>query len=114
MLAAQWPHQLVLGPVSTSPPWPVGHDLGGEDALRDEWWGFRLTVATACLGLPAVSVPVGFDTHGLPVGVQLIGPRWAEARCSRPRSDREVDLMRRERPAIFSGLPIPRFNTGLA
>jgi Asp-tRNA(Asn)/Glu-tRNA(Gln) amidotransferase A subunit family amidase len=46
--------------------------------LRDEWWGFRLTVATACLGLPAVSVPVGFDMHGLPVGVQLIGPRWAE------------------------------------
>jgi amidase len=77
-LAAQWPHQLVLGPVSTSPPWPVGHDLGGPDALREEWWGFRLTVATACLGLPAVSVPVGFDARGLPVGVQLIGPRWAE------------------------------------
>ncbi len=77
-LAAQWPHQLVLGPVSTAAPWPVGHDLGGADALRDEWWGFRLTVATACLGLPAVSVPVGFDTHGLPVGVQLIGPRWTE------------------------------------
>ena len=77
-LAAQWPQQLLLGPVSTSPPWPVGHDLGGEDALRDEWWGFRLTVATACLGLPAVSVPVGFDTQGLPVGVQLIGPQWAE------------------------------------
>ncbi len=77
-LAAQWPHQLVLGPVSTAAPWPVGHDLGGADALRDEWWGFRLTVATACLGLPAVSVPVGLDTHGLPVGVQLIGPRWTE------------------------------------
>ena len=28
-LAAQWPHQLVLGPVSTAAPWPVGHDLGG-------------------------------------------------------------------------------------
>jgi amidase len=78
VLAAQWPHQLVLGPVSTSPPWPVGHDLGGPDALRDEWWGFRLTVATACLGLPAVSIPVGVDERGLPVGVQLIGPRWAE------------------------------------
>jgi amidase len=71
-------HALILGPVSTSAPWPVGHDLGGPEALRDEWWGFRLTVATACLGLPAVSVPVGFDARVLPVGVQVIGPRWSE------------------------------------
>jgi amidase len=69
---------LILGPVSTHAPWPVGHDLGGPDALRDEWWGFRLTVATACLGLPVVSVPVGSDERGLPVGVQLIAPRWQE------------------------------------
>jgi amidase len=83
VLAAAWSefldrHPMILAPVSTSDPWPVGHDLGGPDALRDEWWGFRLTVATACLGLPAVAVPVGLDTLGLPVGVQLIGPRWAE------------------------------------
>jgi len=83
VLAAAWSefldrHLMILAPVSTSDPWPVGHDLGGADALRDEWWGFRLTVATACLGLPAVAVPVGLDTRGLPAGVQLIGPRWAE------------------------------------
>ena len=71
-------HPLILGPVSTRAPWPVGHDLGGEDALREEWWGFRLTVATACLGLPAVSVPAGFSEGGLPVGVQLVAARWRE------------------------------------
>jgi amidase len=70
-LARGWDFPLVLGPVSTAPPWPVGHDQGGPDALRDEWWGFRLTVATACLGLPALS---------LPDGVQLVARWWDEAR----------------------------------
>jgi amidase len=69
VLTAKWPRGLVLGPVSTCAPWPVGHDQGGPDALREEWWGFRLTVATACLALPVVS---------LPSGVQIAGPRWSE------------------------------------
>jgi amidase len=84
VLAAEWGalldrDRLILGPVSTCAPWPVGHDLGGAEALRDQWWGFRLTVATSCLGLPAVSVPAGLDGRGLPVGVQVVAPRWREA-----------------------------------
>jgi amidase len=70
-LAQEWTHPLVLGPVSTAEPWPAGHDQGGPDALREEWWGFRLTVATACLGLPALSFPDG---------VQLVARWWDEAR----------------------------------
>ena len=30
-------------------------------------------------GLPAASAPVGFDAHGLPVGLQLVGDAWDEA-----------------------------------
>ena len=37
--------------------------------MHDEWWGFRLTVATSALGLPALS---------LPNGAQLIAARWNE------------------------------------
>lgn len=29
-------------------------------------------------GLPAISVPCGFDKKGLPVGLQIVGPPWAE------------------------------------
>jgi amidase len=82
--AAEWSalfarHPVILGPVSTRAPWPVGHDLGGADAVRDQWWGFRLTVATSALGLPAISLPAGLDAHGRPLGVQLIAARWNEA-----------------------------------
>lgn len=31
------------------------------------------------LGLPAVSVPMGFDSAGMPTGLQLVGPPFAEA-----------------------------------
>ena len=31
-------------------------------------------------GLPAISVPCGFTAAGLPVGLQISGPHWQEAR----------------------------------
>jgi aspartyl-tRNA(Asn)/glutamyl-tRNA(Gln) amidotransferase subunit A len=31
-------------------------------------------------GLPAVSIPCGFTETGLPIGLQIIGPHWGEAR----------------------------------
>jgi aspartyl-tRNA(Asn)/glutamyl-tRNA(Gln) amidotransferase subunit A len=30
-------------------------------------------------GLPAISVPCGFTTGGLPIGLQIVGPHWGEA-----------------------------------
>jgi aspartyl-tRNA(Asn)/glutamyl-tRNA(Gln) amidotransferase subunit A len=35
--------------------------------------------ANVC-GLPAVSVPCGFTRSGLPIGMQIIGPPWAEVK----------------------------------
>jgi aspartyl-tRNA(Asn)/glutamyl-tRNA(Gln) amidotransferase subunit A len=31
-------------------------------------------------GLPAISIPCGFTTAGLPIGLQIIGPHWGEDR----------------------------------
>jgi aspartyl-tRNA(Asn)/glutamyl-tRNA(Gln) amidotransferase subunit A len=38
-----------------------------------------LTVAANHAGIPGLSIPAGFDSGGLPIGVQLLGPDFAEA-----------------------------------
>ncbi|MFL6100843.1 MAG: amidase [Actinomycetales bacterium] len=44
----------------------------------DAWCALALPANLG--GLPAVSVPIGPGRDGLPVGLQLIGPRWSDAR----------------------------------
>ncbi|XP_010527064.1 PREDICTED: fatty acid amide hydrolase-like [Tarenaya hassleriana] len=39
----------------------------------------RYQIAGNFLGLPAVTVPVGHDRDGLPIGIQFIGKPWSEA-----------------------------------
>ncbi|GAB4855735.1 hypothetical protein Ancab_024378 [Ancistrocladus abbreviatus] len=39
----------------------------------------RFQIAGNFLGLPAVTVPVGYDKAGLPIGLQFIGKPWSEA-----------------------------------
>ena len=36
--------------------------------------------AMSVFGIPAVSIPCGFTPNGLPVGLQIAGPKWAEGR----------------------------------
>ncbi|OVA03745.1 Amidase [Macleaya cordata] len=38
----------------------------------------RYQIAGNFLGLPAVTVPVGYDKHGMPIGLQFIGRPWSE------------------------------------
>ena len=40
----------------------------------------RNTLPFNVLGIPTISVPCGFTRAGLPIGVQITGPRLGEAR----------------------------------
>jgi aspartyl-tRNA(Asn)/glutamyl-tRNA(Gln) amidotransferase subunit A len=39
-----------------------------------------LTIPANLAGIPAISVPCGFDSNGLPIGLQLMAPVLEEAR----------------------------------
>ena len=73
-------YPLVVGPVSTEPPFTVGFDVQSAERTREILRAQRLLVAINLLGLPAASVPTGL-WGGLPLGVQVIGARYREDLC---------------------------------
>lgn len=62
----------------------------------------RFIVAPNFLGFPAITVPVGFDKEGLPIGLQLIGRPWSEATLLRLASVIEkLCASKSKKPAVF-------------
>jgi len=57
-----------------------------ESVLAASW---RLTYPFNLVGLPAISVPCGFNSQGLPIGLQLIGRPFEEATVLRLASSYE-------------------------
>ncbi|HYD62653.1 MAG TPA: amidase [Noviherbaspirillum sp.] len=50
-----------------------------QESVRTTTSFLRSNRCFSYLGLPALSVPVGFSAHGLPVGLQIIGKPWKDA-----------------------------------
>jgi len=73
-------YPLVLGPMATMQPFPVGADVAGTESLGAIIRALRLVFMPNLMGLPAAAVPVGV-TNGLPQSVQIIGSRYREDLC---------------------------------
>jgi amidase len=71
---------IVVGPVYTVPPWPVGWDVESQASNASFIEALRLVVTINFLGLPAVAMPVGI-ANGLPQSIQVIGPAFREDAC---------------------------------
>nr|WP_232837229.1 amidase family protein [Lentzea terrae] len=74
---------LLLTPTTPGPP--HGHDGPGDRINTSLTWAFNLS------GHPAISIPAGFDSEGLPVGLQAVA-----------RHGREADLIAAARAVLAS------------
>jgi aspartyl-tRNA(Asn)/glutamyl-tRNA(Gln) amidotransferase subunit A len=101
---SQGEHRLdaLLTPTTPTTAFPMG-DIYGDSVLMQ--YADQLTVPANHAGVPGISLPAGFAEDGLPIGVQLLGPDFSEARLLQIgrafelASEREE--WRKQRPAIL-------------
>ncbi len=67
---------VLLTPTAPTPAFKMG-DFYGDSTLMQ--YSDQLTVSANHAGVPALSIPGGLSAEGLPMGLQLIGPDFAEA-----------------------------------
>ena len=68
---------VIAGPVAPQVAWKLGENAN--DPVAD-YLADIFTLPASLAGLPGMSVPAGFGAHGMPVGLQLIGNYFQEAR----------------------------------
>jgi len=68
---------VIMGPTSPTTAFRLGEKMGDpvQMYLNDIY-----TIPANLAGLPGMSIPCGFDDQGLPVGLQIIGDYFSEAR----------------------------------
>ncbi len=69
-------YDMLLGPVAPTTALKMGESLS--DPLK-MYLGDIYTVMINIAGMPSFSLPCGFDTDGMPIGMQLIGKPFDEA-----------------------------------
>ena len=66
---------LILTPTTPGTAFPLGDKISDPISM---YLNDIFTVPASLAGLPAISVPCGLHSNGLPLGLQLIGRRWDE------------------------------------
>jgi aspartyl-tRNA(Asn)/glutamyl-tRNA(Gln) amidotransferase subunit A len=96
-------YDLLLTPTMPIPALPAGHDLN--DPARERHWidwspfsyPFNMTRQ------PAASIPCGLTNGGLPIGLQIIGPLYADDRVLRAARAFETTQPERRAPPLAPG-----------
>ena len=87
----------VLSPTSPTPAFRIGEKVSDPLAM---YLNDVFTLPCNLAGLPGLSVPCGFTKASLPIGLQILGRPWDEARVLRigRAFEREHDFHRRTPP----------------
>ena len=82
-------YDLIIGPTTTTFAYNFGE--GQNDAVKS-FFDDLLTIPVNMAGLPGMSLPIGFGRSGMPIGMQIIGPKFDEATIYKLASFVEKEL----------------------
>jgi len=74
-------YDLIASPVSRFPAFrneQFPGSITGGSSYPEQYWNGAFTMHGNAIGHPAASVPVGFSSDGLPIGLQIIGRKYDE------------------------------------
>lgn len=93
---------VIAGPVAPTVAWKLGEKSSDPVA---NYLADIFTLPASLAGLPGMSVPAGFGEGGMPVGLQLIGNYFSEAKLLNMahRLQQATDFHSRQAPAFMEG-----------
>ncbi|MGH7128135.1 MAG: amidase family protein, partial [Planctomycetaceae bacterium] len=91
---------IIAGPVTPAPAFRLGELIDDPLAM---YLSDIYTISANLAGIPGVSVPCGFSSGGLPIGLQLLAPPFEEERLLRAARmyERETDWHTRRRSVLI-------------
>jgi aspartyl-tRNA(Asn)/glutamyl-tRNA(Gln) amidotransferase subunit A len=70
----------IVGPVSPTPAFKIGERVNDPLAM---YLADIYTIGANLAGIPGISIPCGFTKTGLPIGLQIVAPAFAEGKLLR-------------------------------
>jgi len=89
----------ILTPTSPSVAFKIGEKSDDPLAM---YLNDIYTVSANLAGVPAISVPCGLSSEGLPIGIQLVGNHWSEDLLLHLASQYETEFPLGAKPKIFA------------
>ncbi len=94
-------YDVLVSPTSPTTAFKIGERSGDPMAM---YLSDVFTIPANLAGVPAISIPSGFDSAGLPIGLQFTAPVLGESTLFRAAHALETDLDLDLRPPLLAGV----------
>ncbi|AZR72066.1 aspartyl/glutamyl-tRNA amidotransferase subunit A [Anoxybacter fermentans] len=91
-------YDVLISPTTPTTAFKLGENVDNPLAM---YMSDICTVPINLAGVPAISIPVGFDSNGLPIGLQIIGKHFAEATILRVAYTLEQELRVKDKHPVL-------------